>query len=813
MHDTRWFRLDHVWSLVQHCIPLIPQPGSHPLQPAAGTPPDLLLRVTADQTTLTCHTTSGQAGDAGTVASLACRPIHAAPVSPPVSASVDEISLPLLGDAEQPTLYHRLRSGVRHRLHWLAISRRHGRATVRLFDHRHDLVPAATPWRPATVWSPAVSFPTRTGTRPWFPAMVADGYIISGDDIVARFPRRAVHAMLAHLSDPMAWADSTPAELATLRLRRNALIIGWSSDDGRHETVTEIDRVYPHTDGPYSVGAYLWPWHIHQSEQQPAEVHMTPHPQSPTAGDDQGPPRPAADRHPGMAMITDTSQLPRPQSVIVDGVAYWFSVARDPILSPDRLTYDDRQRDAFHRGEWAFTTVMVTLAIRDVNISEQAHGVAFGHIPGQPTVDMQALTDTPAVVQAIDACRNRLHQLAQTVRSEAEPHSNSQPTAAALPGALFTSALTPAQFAAAVPALARYRLSDIAAALADLAPDGPALLTHDGVLYEITGRYALTLARGYYAESVRTLPAPWSGSSQPLPVPAVDSHTVAERLRRPRAVLARADTVDAHGAARLLADVTGMLRHLTPAGHDPRVVLDALDDAIGDFIGVVEQVARAVLLRTQARPLEQTRALLSDARRGLAAALRAMSPADGQPAPPSNPRLDAVTVTPHGTGHAARGVVRDRYHPDTATTVDGAPAATPDLAFKNLLTAVADMPATQHPQSGVHALPHATHPAADTPRAAEVGSAVTAGPTSRDYLLTVELSGPIDPVTVARGIHPMVAALARTYRVHAAGVQRDTVDGAFLHSPVICRPAVGAIGACLLPAAHLGPCSPTPDTP
>jgi hypothetical protein len=65
-----------------------------------------------------------------------------------------------------------------------------------------------------------------------------------------------VHADTNPQTDPM------PGEFAVLRLDGEVLVVSWQREDGEHTRLVEIDRVYPDADGCYSVGAYLWPWHL-----------------------------------------------------------------------------------------------------------------------------------------------------------------------------------------------------------------------------------------------------------------------------------------------------------------------------------------------------------------------------------------------------------------------------------------------------------------------------------------------------------------------------------------------------------------------
>ena len=91
-----------------------------------------------------------------------------------------------------------------------------------------------------------------------YPALVADGYTVRGDDVLARFDRRTVEEMATDLA--VVNLASMPGELAVLRFDGDVLVVLVEHDDGVQTREREIDRVYPDPDGHYSVGAYLWPW-------------------------------------------------------------------------------------------------------------------------------------------------------------------------------------------------------------------------------------------------------------------------------------------------------------------------------------------------------------------------------------------------------------------------------------------------------------------------------------------------------------------------------------------------------------------------
>ncbi len=126
-----------------------------------------------------------------------------------------------------------------------------GPRAVRLVDHRDEIAPPEATWQPATVTAAAVAHGV-------YPALVADGYTVRGDDVLARFDRATVEQM----ADDLRTANpaSMPGEIAILRFGGDVLLVLWEHDDGLQTHQREIDRVYPDPDGFFSVGAYLWPW-------------------------------------------------------------------------------------------------------------------------------------------------------------------------------------------------------------------------------------------------------------------------------------------------------------------------------------------------------------------------------------------------------------------------------------------------------------------------------------------------------------------------------------------------------------------------
>jgi hypothetical protein len=506
-----------------------------------------------------------------------------------------------------------------------------------------------------------------------------------------------------------------------------------------------------------------------------------------------------------------TVTLPRTDAITVAGIDYQLTAERDPNW---RVTDIDNEPDrvAFEQQRWAYVMVTVRPTVADTAISELVGGIIVGHRPsGEPADilacgelrDLSNMESVPAVVDAIDRCRDRLNNLARELALNALPADGPAARSAEQPGDPFTAVLTAAQFTAAVPPLARYRLADIAAALAAAHPEAPALLAHDGSLYEVTGRYVLVSTGGFYSETTTMMPPPWSGASQRLPVPVVDSDRLAAYLRRPSAVGGRAATVtDAHAAARLLADVVGMLADLMPAGHDPLIITEALADTMSGLDTVLFLLPMHLLRRCNgvgAHTVLQAHLI------HMADVLADLTTRLNQVTGPRTPRVATLSVRRGPFGHIARAEVRDRFHPTTSRTIEGDPAPNPGTAIRSVLTAVTDQIGNPTLQRGV--------PALIDPQTLPIGrltQPITTGPDRRDYRLTVALSGPIDPVAAAAAAYPAVTAVAGALDVRGAWIRCDTDDAGTLTSPVSCRPDAGPIEACLLPAHHLGRCSPQP---
>jgi hypothetical protein len=170
--------------------------------------------------------------------------------------------LPLdAADLDGASVIARLREACRAGLHWVAVdidsAGEHliDPEAVRLLDHREEIVPADATWSPAVV--------TAAAGHGWYPALIADGYRVLGDDdVIARFDRATVDQMVVDLieadTDPR--SDPMPGEFAVLGLDRDAPVVSWEHDDGEEDRLVEIDRVYPDADGLFAVGCFLWPW-------------------------------------------------------------------------------------------------------------------------------------------------------------------------------------------------------------------------------------------------------------------------------------------------------------------------------------------------------------------------------------------------------------------------------------------------------------------------------------------------------------------------------------------------------------------------
>jgi hypothetical protein len=288
-----YFRVDEVLPLAEHAMSC-PSHGLTPEQVAAGARlrPALILTATADGIGLASngvpawydedgerhtapawtwrHPGSGRRGtDAAAIATAITGTAHtgkaltgAASSGAPTGAEAGGQAarfLPLSRrhwDRRYPVIKV-LRIGAQRGGHWFIVdtdpTHPGGRDRFRVVDHRADLLPANAAWTATTVTAAAV----------WhheYRALVADGYTVRGDDVIARFDRATVEQMATDLAEVHGLGDSMPGEVAALRFDGDVVVVSFSHDDGHEESWTEVDRVYPDGQGFYPIGAYLWPW-------------------------------------------------------------------------------------------------------------------------------------------------------------------------------------------------------------------------------------------------------------------------------------------------------------------------------------------------------------------------------------------------------------------------------------------------------------------------------------------------------------------------------------------------------------------------
>ena len=259
-----WFRTEEVLPLAEHAMACPSQRittaqvrASFPLRPA------LIWTATADEDALSSNGVPAWYGDDGqhhAAPAWTCKHTTSGRRGSPAHAGFDTAYLPLNPPTNRARgklpVIEALRDGRRTGRHWVAINIAADKALihpdrVRLVDHRDAIAPAEARWAPAAVTAAAVA-------RGIYPALVADGYTVRGDDVLARFDRPTVEQMAADLD--VANTDSMPGEIAVLRFDGDVLLVLWEHDDGLQNRQREIDRVYPDPGGYYSVGAYLWPW-------------------------------------------------------------------------------------------------------------------------------------------------------------------------------------------------------------------------------------------------------------------------------------------------------------------------------------------------------------------------------------------------------------------------------------------------------------------------------------------------------------------------------------------------------------------------
>ena len=264
MSTRAWFRTEEVHPIAEHAI-ACPAHRITTAQVRAGFPlrPALIWTATTERVALSSngvpawYDEDGQDHDAPAW-TWQHRPTGRHGVA---ILGFDTAYLPLTSAGSRPPVIEALRDGQRAGGHWVVVdldaAGGHviGPRAVRLVDHRDEIAPPEATWQPATVTAAAVAH----GVYPLaYPALVADGYTVRGDDVLARFDRATVEQMADDLR--IANAASMPGEIAILRFDGDVLLVLWEHDDGLQTRQREIDRVYPDPDGFFSVGAYLWPW-------------------------------------------------------------------------------------------------------------------------------------------------------------------------------------------------------------------------------------------------------------------------------------------------------------------------------------------------------------------------------------------------------------------------------------------------------------------------------------------------------------------------------------------------------------------------
>lgn len=263
---TLWFRLDEVVPLAEHAMACV----AHRRTNAQFLSGARLVPA------LICHSDTGElrsngvpdwyGDDARPHAAEAQTWQHHATGRTGLPAMADDLYLPLAGRSRaarwswlfgwgQPPLITVLRRGARRGKHWFALHiDAAGRHRHQVLAHRDDIAEPHAQWTSASVTAEAVAHRR-------YPALVADGYTVWGDDVLARFDAGTVRQMVADLHAVHAdtdWrTDPMPGEYAVLDLDGTTLVISFEHDDGERVHLVEADRVYPDSDGYYSVGAHL----------------------------------------------------------------------------------------------------------------------------------------------------------------------------------------------------------------------------------------------------------------------------------------------------------------------------------------------------------------------------------------------------------------------------------------------------------------------------------------------------------------------------------------------------------------------------
>ncbi|MEV6370109.1 hypothetical protein AB0L86_24800 [Micromonospora musae] len=276
MSSRLWFRVEDVLPLAEHAL-ACPTHRLTRAQLAAGehNTAALTLRRAGSEGQLgsngvpVWHTPRG---DEQVAYGGAWRPVGGA-----VSEPDQHLCLPLRHpDPDGRHLIDVLRAGRAFDRTWLAIDTDTapgptlGAGRVELFDHRADIVPTGTRWRPAMVTSP------QTGGRD-YPALVADGYD-AGDDgwLICRFDPHTVRQMVEHLAGP--WrAGTMPGEYPLLRFDGTTVVLLEETDSADGIRFGVDDRCYPDRDGYYSIGVYRWLWHTSPTGSMPTRTRLRLH--------------------------------------------------------------------------------------------------------------------------------------------------------------------------------------------------------------------------------------------------------------------------------------------------------------------------------------------------------------------------------------------------------------------------------------------------------------------------------------------------------------------------------------------------------
>jgi hypothetical protein len=262
-----WFRVDEAHPIAEHAV-ACPQRRLTNAEVRAGAPqrPALVWQSTpegdvlASNGTPAWHDQTGQEHTAWawTWTHTATGRRHSA-----AQPGYETAYLPLDTDTDRAPVIELLREARYTGQHWLALDLDPGQQhlitpdAVRLLDHREQIAPPNARWVPATVTADAAGHGR-------YSALIAAGYRIGPNDVIARFDKVTVEQMVLDLierhADENAATDPMPGELAVLGFDADALVVSWEHDDGSHTWLHEIDRVYPDEQGLYAVGAYLWPW-------------------------------------------------------------------------------------------------------------------------------------------------------------------------------------------------------------------------------------------------------------------------------------------------------------------------------------------------------------------------------------------------------------------------------------------------------------------------------------------------------------------------------------------------------------------------